>query len=124
MSTNAKLVEYSWNEDVSMDPYNRSGDENRHRAGIVIPGDSCPSVLILVSDGIPLFHEMTSEDSGESLWLEFAIDCFEWDFREIGETQIPENLIADARTMAKHRKFADRVNSAFRMIFMKLDEED
>ncbi len=118
------IVEYRWTEDVSMDPYNRSGDENRCRGGILIPGKNCPTILVLMHDGIPNFHEMTAEDSGESLWREFGIDCFEWDFARIGEIQIDEALIRDARVMAQHRELAGETNSAFRLIFSKLGEED
>jgi hypothetical protein len=75
-------------------------------------------------DGSPVFHEMTAEDSGESLWGKFNIDCFEWDFEKIGEIQIDEALVRDARTMAKHNKLADKTSSSFRLIFSKLDDED
>lgn len=120
----AKLIEYRWTEDVSMDPYNRSGDGNKRRGGILISGDNSPSVLVLMHNGTPVFHEMTAEDSGEDLWSEFGIACYEWECHEIGEVELTDDLIQNARVMAGHKKLADKTTYAFHEIFKKLDDED
>ena len=120
----AKLIEYRWKIDTSADPYSRSGDGDKVVGGIFIQGDTCPDVLVVMRDE-PVFRELPHEKPGKSLILRLNIGCNEWDFVEIGEIELPDYLVLNARRMAASADVAVRTTSAFREIFRKLsDGED
>lgn len=117
-----RLIEYRWIEDASMDPYSRSREVIKIRGAIFIPGENCPSLIILMADD-PVFRELPEERPGKRLMREFSIDRKEWDFVETGEIDVDYELVQAARVVARSRNLINKTNSAFREIFKNLDDE-
>lgn len=115
----AKLVEYEWRVDSSMDPYGRSGEEERAVGAILIPG--VPDVLIFMHNGSPVYHELSPDHPGRPL-AEFSIERREREFKVAGSIDISETLCNQARSIASAHVF--RANSLFTEIFRELAQKE
>lgn len=118
-----KLVHYHWKIDTSMDPYARSGDEDEYQLAVFIPGDGCPDVLVLAAD-IPIFYEMSTDNPGKNLSLRFGIQCREREFIELDELEIDNELVLNARAMARLRDRSARTNTSFKSIFENTTKDE